>query len=139
MQPENQNVNPIPAQRPGTEANLRPDIVNNIPIKTPNAPLSPISEDDDLDGIMKEVGKDLHQHNKKPAQRHFFDFKRSPKHPKPSKAHQPAQALPPSQPSTVPALKTKAPSPPRTFPAFTITVTIIITGALITAAYYAYK
>jgi hypothetical protein len=137
MQPNNQQPNPAASPRPGSEANLHPDIVSNIPLKAQAAPLTPIHEDQDLDKIMRDVGQDLKQNEKSHHKKRFFEFKRQPKAVKPAPRPTPA----PSRPAPVQAKAAAQPKPARqsSAPVFTITLTIIVTGVLIAAAYYAYK
>jgi len=124
------------SEKPGSSANLRPDIVSNIPIKAPSSPLNPIPEDDELDKIMQDVGKDLKKVSQNAHKKHFFEFKHHPAPAKPA-AKPPVQA----QPAKAPQPKAAQQKLQRqcTIPVFTITVTIIVTGFLIAAAYSAYK
>ena len=135
MQPNNQQNNP--ADKPGASVNLRPDIVANIPLKTQSAPINPIADDDDLDKIMQDVGKDLSKVGDSPHKKRFFEFKRRPKTPKPAprpKAVRPQPAKPAAKPAPLPM-----PAKQGSVPALAITVAIIVTGVLIAAAYSAYK
>jgi hypothetical protein len=139
MQPDNnQPSNPISGAAPASgSSSMSPDIVNNIPLKAQDSPLTPVSEADDLDKIMRDVSHDLKQGAKKPPKKGFFDFKRQPKAPKTAApAARPAAPLPPSQPKA--ALQPK-PARQSSAPVLAITMTVIVTGVLIAAAYYAYK
>jgi hypothetical protein len=125
------------SEKPGSAVNLRPDIVANIPLKVQASPLKPVSEDEDLDKIMQDVGKDLKQVDKNHHKKKFFDFKRQPK-----------PAKPPTKPAAVPARPATAQPKPQvsgkppkqsSAPVLAITVAVLVTFALVAAAYSAYK
>jgi hypothetical protein len=126
---------------------LVPDIVNNIPLQVQGrANLKPADEDDELDRIMRDVGKDIKEVVKKPDKHHgFFKHNKSAKR-EPKLVAQPIKHEAPAAPAPKPIatasqkpavlpkpLKTSSP------PVLAITVAILATGALIAAAYYAYK
>ena len=133
--------------------NLTPNIVENIPVRAQTSSAA-INEGADLDKIMQDVGKELKKEDKKPHKAGFLRFKRKPK----TETHtQQAPSLVRSAPMSVPTASPKPTSQPAakaplpkaaakpkpqrssSAPVLVITLTIIVTGALIAAAFYAYK
>ncbi|HVS79224.1 MAG TPA: hypothetical protein VHD84_02970 [Candidatus Saccharimonadales bacterium] len=143
MQPQKQSA-PRPMQDVAPpSAAFKPDIVKNIPVKAPAGPSRPANEDDELNKIIQDVNQGLAKSDR-PAKKHFSLFTHHPKAPV-------AQTQPPPRPQPIPAQQqaaqtrsTKpvvAPRPPkhRRLPVLVIFLTILVTGALIAAAYSAYK
>lgn len=147
--------------QPAGSGSLVPDIVTDIPMAAPNTASKPANEDDELDKIMRDVGKDLNQVGKKNKQHGFLGFghktnkqKAEPKFsarpidqvkaipagpPAPAK---PAAPGPPAKPAAKPDGKPLAAPKPATQSSAPVTVIILallVTAALSAAAYYAYQ
>jgi hypothetical protein len=145
---------------------LTPNIVNNIPMRTPDAAQSlALNDEEELDKIMNDVGKGMRADDKKPGTRGFLGFKKKSKseatfsaqpiakvdlktqtqvHAQPNISQSPKplpQSMPQVKIAAQPIKPTSAPpaSKTSTKPILVVCVTIIVTGALITAAFYAYK
>lgn len=142
-QPANQNPS----------ASLVPDVVKEIPVVSPNSKLQPVSEDDELDKIMRDVGQNLKQVGQKNPKKHWFNReKKSKAEPKfsarPVDKVKPLPAAPPKPVPQTPgssviskpaaAAKTK-PVKTGQAPISAVVLALLITAGLITAAYYAYK
>lgn len=151
-------VGPVPAQPlaapvQAATGDTLTSIVNNIPMHAP-APLAAagVNEDDELETIMKDIGHELKQADRKTTKKHIslFGRKHQPPAAKPAPAPQPAaaaatplaQPAPQTQPvkTAAPILK-PAPKTPKANPAplGVIFITLLVTGALIAAAIYTYK
>lgn len=143
------------AAGPGASAMLTTNIVSNIPMHAPaQQPVAApaLTEDDELDTIMRDIGQQLKQADRKTTKKHFSLFRRQPK-PRPHPAIAPKiKAAAPAQPAPQPvlpaqpvaklgaALKTPPKAPKNAgAPVGLIFVTILVTGALIAAAIYSYK
>jgi hypothetical protein len=118
-------------------AELKPSFVENIPLRTQ---AGAGHEDADLDAIMQDVGQDLKKVDERPKKRGLFSKKPKPAPRNPAPAHQPAAQPQPAQSTAAAQPAAKAPPAPKSStPVFVIFMTIIVTGALIAAAYYSYK
>jgi hypothetical protein len=133
--------------KPPAAGTLVPDIVKDIPLQTQGgAAAKPANEDDELDRIMHDVGHDIKAIGERPPKKHFDLFGHKNKKPKADpKFHAQPIAVPqqaPARPTAAPAQKPAAkPQSPKTSdaPVLVIFMAMVITGALIAAAYYAYK
>jgi hypothetical protein len=127
------------------------NIVNNIPMHTP-APVAATNEDDELETIMKDIGHELKQADRKATEKHISLFGRKHHAPAPKPAQPPTSAAtvavpapqpPPPAQSVRPATATPTPVPKPTkshsAPIGVISITILVTGVLIAAAIYTYK
>jgi len=143
MSPQKQNEPKFSAQ---PDAVFKTDVVENIPLHQA-APLAaaPISEAEDIDGIMKDVAKEVKKVDEAPKKHHMFGHK---EHPKPAGHHTaPVTAAPPPPAATAgPMPRQPAPAPkPRpaearsSVPVMVIIFTLIITAFLIVAAISTYK
>jgi hypothetical protein len=118
----------VPAAPPGS---LTPDLVSNIKVHNQGSQPAASGEDGDMDKIMQDVGKQMKKADNQPVKRHFFSKKTKPK--KTPSAHQ------------LPAAHTAAkaapakPPPKKSAPVVVITLTILVTAALIAVAVSAYK
>ncbi|MGH7156822.1 MAG: hypothetical protein ACREGG_01795 [Candidatus Saccharimonadales bacterium] len=145
---------PTPDPNPG---GLTPNIVNNIPVKAPQA-VSEASFNDEaeLDKLMQDVGKQLKKEDKKPPKKGFLGFGHKKPEAEPRLAQPPSlvrsqpMPAPSSQPKPSPQPAAQAPLPPTaankakpvkssSAPVFVIVLAIVVTGTLIAAAVYAYK
>jgi hypothetical protein len=114
---------------------LTPSLVGNIPVKMPDTPSAvPLKEDGELDEIMRDVTHELKREDPKPYKKRFglFSGKTKPpqvKAPNPIPKSQPTQ----SKPTAPPPAQTKS------APLLAITLAVLVTGALIAAAYYSYR
>lgn len=117
---------------------------------TPAPAAAPVlTEDDELDTIMKDVGHQLKQADRKTTKKHsLFGRRRQTPVPKPVPVPKAATAAPaapqPSVPAravTVDSTVKATPKPVKTSaaPVGAIFMTILVTGALIAAAIYSYK
>jgi hypothetical protein len=123
---------PNPAQPLGATTDIAaPSLVANIPVKQPGGPIAASPDEEaELDKIMRDVGHELKRDDQKPAKKRFLSFGHRVKiQPPAAQSQAPAQPLQP-----VPK-----PAKPSSVPVLTITLTIIVTGVLITAAFLAYK
>ncbi len=126
------------------DAAFKTDIVDNIPMHHASAAPAPISEAEDIDGIMKDVTKEVKKVDEAPKKHHMFGHK---DHTKPDEHHAPvAAAPPPPAPASGPVPRQPAPAPrphqtkaKSSVPVMTIIFTIIITAFLVVAAISAYK
>lgn len=140
---------------PPVSGSLKTDIVNDIPLAVQGTVPRPADDDDELDKIMRDVGKDVKEVGKKPAKHHWFSLdhkqKADPKFsarpidqvkPVPA-APRPIQTSQPLRPAPTAAkpVANKQPKPPKTHgaPIGVILLAIVMTGVLSAAAYYAYK
>jgi hypothetical protein len=152
-----------PSSTAPPSGNLVPDFVGDIPVKTQAGEAGPVNDDTELDHIMQEVGKDVKKVGQGQHKKHFDFFKHKSKQAKAEpKFHaqpMPAQKVPaarpavqpkPAQPTAAPKAASKIKStaqlkpakPPKSgngAPIMAIIMTIIVTGALIAAAFAAYK
>ncbi len=133
---------------------LRTDLVSDIPVTAQGTAQKRIDDDEELDKIMRDVGKDVKEVGKKPAKHHWFSKdSKSKTDPKfsarpidqikplpaaPLKPVQAAQPTPKANPKAVPKAQAKAIKTSRT-PIGAIVLAIIVAGGLSAAAYYAYK
>jgi hypothetical protein len=140
MSPQKQNDPKFSAQ---PDAAFKTDIVDNIPLHQATTS-EPVSEAENIDGIMKDVSKEVKKVDEAPPKHHLFGHKEKPKpagHHSAPVAPAPAPPAPaasgpmPRQPAP-PAPKPKAKSPK---PVMVIIFTVIITAFLIIAAISAYK
>jgi hypothetical protein len=135
---------------PASDAAFATNIVDNIPMHTPAPAAAPVlTEDDELDTIMKDVGHQLKQADRKTTKKHsLFGRRRQAPAPKPVPMPKAAAAAPAAPQPTVPVRAVTvdstvkaAPKPVKTSsaPLGAIFMTILVTGALIAAAIYSYK
>jgi hypothetical protein len=134
---------------PASDAAFATNIVDNIPMHTPAPAAAPVlTEDDELDTIMKDVGHQLKQADRKTTKKHsLFGRRRQAPAPKPVPALKATVAPAAPQPTvpvravTVDSTVKAAPKPVKTSsaPLGAIFMTILVTGALIAAAIYSYK
>lgn len=152
----------LPAIQPSPT--LTTSLVANIPVHTPQQPGAPASEDDELDKIMQDVGKELKKDDQAKAKNHFSLFHKQKAAPAPIAARPPAappavpaqpvaahpapaQAViapqPVSQPATAaqprPAPAAAKPKKEPSVPLMPITAAVIVTGLLMAAAVYTYR
>lgn len=140
--PTFQDVMPQPQNQ--VDSDLKPAIVNGIPLKMPdNLGNAKISEDADLDKIMNDVDREMKAAESKRSKRSWFSFKKEKQEVPTSATEVPAlnatQTTPhhPLAPSRVPAA---IPQEPKKAPlTIAITLAVLVTVGLLTAAYYAYK
>jgi len=144
MSPPKQNEPNFSAQ---PETPLKTDIVESIPLHqaSPAAGAAPISEAENIDGIMKDVSKEVKKVDETPKKHHIFGRKEHSQ----LAHHQatPAVAPPPPPASTTgpmprqpaPLAPAAKPEPKRSMPLMVIVFTLIITAFLIVAAISAYK
>lgn len=155
---------PVPAQAaPAAETSTMPapNIVTNIPVHAPQAPVAQASEDTELDQIMHEVGQELKKEPAKPQKHGLLGFvhhepkplvKVNNQPPKPAAPPQPAVAAAPLSSEPAPAAvqaavaaqpqPLAAPATPKTqrhVPVFVIFVTLCVAGFLVAAAITAYR
>lgn len=158
MNPLQSTNEPVQDAAGSTAVNPAPNLINNIPVRAQQGAPPPVKEDDELDKIMRDVGRQLKEEDIKPAKQRFGLFKRDGKRPK-TEAKLHAQPLAPkpltrqdvmppkpaASPQPLPAVKGAPPpaaaKPTKTSsaPVLAVTLTIIVTAVLIGAAYYAYK
>jgi hypothetical protein len=124
---------------------LKTDIVENIPLHHAASP-PPVGEAENIDGIMKDVSKEVKKVDDPPKKHHLFAHKEKSKEaghkPVPAPA---AQAPSPTAPASGPM--PRQPAPPaapkpksnRSVPVMVIIFTVIITAFLVAAAVSAYK
>lgn len=138
MKPPKQNDPPFSAQ---PEDTLKTDIVENIPLH--QAAPTPISEAENIDGIMKDVSKEVKKVDEPPKKHHLFAHKEKPKEAeqKPVPAPAPAPPAPTAGPMPRQPVPPAAPKPKssKSVPVMVIIFTIIITAFLVVAAISAYK
>jgi hypothetical protein len=149
---------PSPGAQPSMPAPAS-SVVASIPVHTQQVPQAATGEDDELDKIMHDVGREMSSQENKPGKKGVLGFM----HKVPSKpAHmQPvrpalsplAQASPAVQAPAVtqqapaaqqvqqamPAPAAAKPKSTKSFPVFILFVTIVVTGFLVVAAYAAYN
>lgn len=142
-----------PAAPPASDGSLTASLVANIPMHAPSQPAAPITEDDELDSIMTDIGHELKQAERKTPKKRFSLFQRKPKpQPRPvaapkimDVAAQPAPpamaAAPAAQPPAAAVAPKSQPKPPKTSPAplGAIFAALLVTSFLIAAAIYSYK
>jgi len=139
MKPQKQN-DPTFSAQPDT---LKTDIVENIPMHQAAAP-APVSEAENIDGIMKDVSREVKKVDEAPKKHHLFGHKEQTKPASHHLAPMPP-APPPPAPTAAPMPRQAAPAaPPKpknrgVFPVMVVVFTIIITAFLIVAAVSAYK
>jgi hypothetical protein len=139
------------------------NVVANIPVHTAQAP-PVINEDDELDKIMHDVGREMKKEDQKPPSHGLLGFLHKspakPAHmqpvrpapltntPPPASAVVSAAGPPVSPPMAAnaayqapPTLTLAAAKPQslKSFPAFVLFITFIVTGFLVVAAYAAYR
>jgi hypothetical protein len=141
MSPKNQHDPPFSAQ---PEDTLKTDIVDNIPLHQAATP-TPVSEAENIDGIMKDVSKEVKKVDEAPKKHHLFPHKEKPK----QASHKPISiptgtTPPPPAAATGPMPRQPAPAAPKpkaksSTPVMVIIFTLIITAFLIVAAISAYK
>jgi hypothetical protein len=145
MSPQKQNEPKFSAQ---PDAALQTDIVENIAVHQAAAPAAaPISEAEDIDGIMKDVSKEVKKVDARPEKHHWFGVKEQAR----PDQHRPvalpaAVAPPPPAATTGPMPRQPAPAPKAhqakaksSVPVMVIIFTLIITAFLVVAAISAYK
>jgi hypothetical protein len=138
---------------------LKTDIVDNIGVHQSAPPPTPVSEHENLDGLMQEVNHQLKREDVKPAKHHWFghqtkdpNFSAQPAarmstapaaathQPTPQPAQrQPHPAAHPTAKPTKPAAPAKVAKPKSSKPVMTVVFTVIITAFLIMMAISAYK
>lgn len=134
------NPTSTPTPRPSGPGTLVPDIVQNIPMQVQaGAAPQAINEDDELDEIMHDVGKNLKEVINKPHKTGLFRRHQAPEPKTP--ANQTAQTQPKAQSSAAPKPVADKPAKAKAnnTPVLVIMMTVIVTCGLIAAAYYAYK
>jgi hypothetical protein len=139
MKPPKQNDPPFSAQ---PEDTLKTDIVDNIPLHQASAP-TPVSEAENIDGIMKDVSKEVKKVVETPKKHHLFAHNEKPK----EAVHKPVPAQPVPLPAPNSGPMPRQPAPPaapkpkssRSVPVMVIIFTVIITAFLVVAAVSAYK
>lgn len=142
MSPQNQNQ---PKEQPAPNATpLKADIVSNIPLHQASAP-TPVSEAENIDGIMKDVSKEVKKVDEVPKKHHLFTHKEKSKETS-QKPVPTAAAPPPPVQTTGPMPRQPAPKAPAhqaeqksSKPVMVILFTLIITAFLIVAAIAAFK
>jgi len=140
MSPKNQNDPKFSAQ-PDTA--LKTDIVDNIPLHQATA-ATPVSEAENIDGIMKDVSKEVKKVDEAPPKHHLFGHKEKSK---PAEHHSVSATpapVPPTPATSGPMPRQPAPANPKpkaksSTPVMVIIFTVIITAFLIVAAISAYK
>ena len=154
MNPPNPSPPPAPAPTP-PPTSLTPDIVSNIPVKTPaGSGAASFNDEAELDKIMQDVGHELKKEDKKPRQKGRFGFKSKAKT-EPNLAQPPTlnrfqtasapapvpktEPQPTAKASAAPAATKPKPAKTNSAPVLVITFAVIITAALIAAAVYTYK
>jgi hypothetical protein len=143
-----------------------PNLVDSIPVHNQGQPSPGRHEDSELDKIMQDVGQELHKDLGSNKKRHFWERGHSHKKEASLSAQKPtanassatpvhqapaASAAPITQHAPAPAANNrvkpvaqksaKQPKPPKQHraPVMVTTLTILVTAALIAAAYHAYK
>ncbi|HET7528735.1 MAG TPA: hypothetical protein VFJ84_00705 [Candidatus Saccharimonadales bacterium] len=138
---------PRPSQPARAPQTLTTNIVNNIPVHAPiQQPAQPVNEEDELDKIMQDVGRQLKQAERHTPKKRLFSFRHKAK-PIPPQPHaalpvpapiadvKPAPVHKPDTPKSVPAAAVKPGRPPMMI----MILTLAVTTALIAAAIYAYR
>jgi len=143
---------------------MTPNLVKNIPLHNPDHPAAGHHDDDpELDKMMHEVGQEVNKIEKRPKKHGFAWFGKGSKKEAPFKAQPianapasppipmrpdiqskaPVPAVPPPQAANNPKPQTqKTPAPAKkksNTPVMAITFAVIITGALIAAAFYTFS
>lgn len=135
-----------------TPGGLTPSLVSNIPVKEQQPGAPAFNDEAELDEIMQDVGRQLKKEDNVPRKKGFLGFgrktKTEPKLTQPPSLNR-AQPMPVAATTPEPALQTaKAPAQPapktqpaktNSVPVLVVTLTVIITAALIAAAIYTYK
>ena len=150
---------PAPARPTAVPTAPATNLVANIPVHNPADQTTPLGEDDELDKIMQDVGREMNKEENKSRKHRFLHFghktKTVPKpavpvsatvqsapapmpQPQPVAQPQAAAAVPPLQPQALQAAATK-PKEQSSAPVFAIFVAILVTGFLIAAAIAAYR
>ncbi|HET6863702.1 MAG TPA: hypothetical protein VFH37_00650 [Candidatus Saccharimonadales bacterium] len=140
-------------QRP-VSGSLVPEMVKDIPIAVPGAKPRAGNEDDELDKIMRDVGQDIKQIDKKKPKHHWFGGQKKSKaevkfsarpidpiKPLPSAPPKPQDIAPqpqPASPKPTPAIKAK-PAKTSHAPVGIVILAMLVTFGLMAAAYFAYK
>jgi len=151
-----------PAPAPAAPIAVTTNLVASIPVHNQATQAAPATEDDELDKIMQDVGREMSKDDKKPPKHGLLHFGHNSKAtPKPlapiATAVQPAPAEPMATPQTV---SLPSPQPPiaavqpqtqaapvatakakkqSSTPVFAIFVAILVTGFLVAAAIAAYR
>lgn len=145
---------PHPAAPQPPDPAFKTDLVNNIPIHQSAQPAAPIKEDEDIDKLMQDVGRQLKADDKKPTKHHLFSKKKT-KVPNfqaaPISRHQPqsgaVQSHQPPHPQAQQS-STNHPASPKlqaqpkaksNAPVMVIITTLIVTSMLVAAALAAAK
>lgn len=141
MNDKKQNDPPFSAQ---PDASLKTDIVENIPLH--QAAAAAPTEAENIDGIMKDVSKEVKKVDETPPKHHWFGHKDAPKPTVHSQtpvaappAPSPASTSGPMPRQPAPAAAAPKPHTKSSVPVMVIIFTLITTAFLIVAAISAYK
>ena len=145
--------NKQPTNQPPVSGSLVPELVKDIPIAMHSASPQAANEDDELDKIMHDVGRDIKQIGKKKTKHHWFDRQKKPKTEVEFSARPIDQIkLPPAAPKPLDIAPQPQPTSPKPTPGFKakpaktsrapvgiVVLAMLVTFGLMAAAYYAYK